>query len=451
MFLEIFCELYISIMIRFIAIMVLYHFVVPNVFAEEPGNFMDSVIYSSPEEVWKVWTPVMGEEAKGLLGVESGGIRLLDLTGDTYEAQNSQKAVFLRKPFLKPPYFFQATIDDLNPPERFGQAGLVAWKDADNYIRTTIGFNPAGMECLGEIRGRPHSRGVHGIYPLKNPRKTILRMEMHRRSIRGYLSFDGKYWLGAGGITLPGKTRCRDFIKGIGILGVAGGKTGLPIFSEWMEGSIPGYQDDEFKGGELGTHWMMGQTNGGWGKDKTRIYLKEGKLFIHPFPGSDIYLGNENYPYVSMPAPTSDSFTLEIRISVFNGLARGRWNKAGVVFWQDFRHFIILSLVADEDDDRMFFETISAGDKNPFSVIKRENFLPRDNTEVVFRFTRKDVSHYEGYAFLDSNDPIHMGTFENPLYEPQVRLFATGDVFMQYPDDHDFYAAFDYIRISTEK
>jgi hypothetical protein len=451
MFPEIPCEFYISIMIRVISIVLLFLFIAPYIFPENPGNFKDPLIYSSPEEAWKVWTPAMGGNAKNLLGAESGGIRIMDLTGDTYEAANSQRAVFLRKPNLKPPYYFQAMIDEMNPPERFGQAGLVAWRDADNYIRTTTGFNPAGMECLGEFGGKPKSRGVPGLYPVKNPRKTLLRMEVMNRSIRGYISFDGRYWLGAGGVTLPGNNESKDFFEGIGILGVAGGKTGLPIFSDWMEGSLPVYQDEEFDGGKLGSQWMMGQPNGGWGCDKTRIYLKDGKLFIHPFPGSDIYFSNENYPYVSMPAPSSDSWTLETRISEFRGKSRGSWNKAGVLFWQDIDHFITLSLVADENDDIMYIEVLSPGDNNPRSVLRTERHRGRENTEVVFRLARKDPSHYEGYASFGSNDPIQLGTFENPLYEPQIRLFATGDVFMQYPDDHDFFAAFDYVRILTEK
>ncbi|MBN1901918.1 hypothetical protein JW926_11400 [Candidatus Sumerlaeota bacterium] len=438
-------------MIRFIGIILSMFLTASFIFPQETKPFRDALIYSSPEEAWKIWRPVMGEDVKTLLGIESGGIRILDLTGDTYEAWNTQKAVFLRKPVHKPPYYFQVTIDDMNPPEKYGQAGIVAWRDADNCIRTTIGFNPAGMECLGEFGGKPKSRGVPGLYPVKNPQKTALRMEVLERSIRGYISHDGIRWFGSGGFTLPGENKSEQYLEGIGILGVAGGKTGLPIFSNWIEGTLAVYKDDEFEGVKLGDQWMTGQPNGGWGSDKTKIYLENGNLYFHPFPGSDIYFANENYPYISMPAPVSDSWTLEARISEFRGKAHGRWNKAGILFWQDIDHFITLSLVADEYDDIMYIEILSPGDNNPGSVLKTERHRVCENTEIAFRLARKDLSHYEGYAAFGSGDPVHLASFENPLYEPQIRLFATGDVMMQYPDDHDFYAAFDYIKIIKEE
>jgi len=418
----------------------------PIVAEQHPSFYKDSLEYSTVEQALGIWKAFLGKDAEGLLGVESEGIRLKDVSGDSYEDQNDQKAVFLRKPRLSPPYYILVTVKDFNPPERFGQAGIVAWKDADNYVRATIGFESPGLECLGEFNGKPQSRGVLSIYPVKKPVDTQIRMEVLPRSVRASFSHDGKLWLGAGGATLPGKNRCEDFWEGVGILGVAGSDSGTPLFCDWKEGALPRYKDDEFNGNMLCPPWKLGLANGGWGSENTRIYVKKGKLFIHPFPGSDIFLGNENYAYVFMPAPEGDSWEIEVKLEDFNPMAKGSWNKAGVVLWQDSRHFLDASLVADKQGDQVYFEIISSGEKSFFPGVVTKGFSPRKKTDAFFRIKRSGLEKYQVKGSLDGKKWIEMGVFTNPLFDPEIRLFASGDIYIQHPESYDFHVGFDYIR-----
>ena len=415
-------------------------------FATEEQIIVDPLIYPCLDQAFRIWTPVMGKDAASILGIELNGLRLKDISGDTYEAKNTQKAVFLRNPRLEPPYFIEVTISEFNPPQRFGQAGLVAWKDQDNYIRATIGFNPAGVECLGEFGGKSSSRGVISIFPVKNPRTIVLRMEVLERSVRAAFSFDRAVWFAQGGFTLPGENMASEYFQGYGIIGVAGSASGAPLFSDWTQGPLPVYRDDEFEDAELKSPWRFGLANGGWGRDKTRISLGNGMLFLHPFPGSDIYLGNENYPYISQPAPAEDKWEMEIALKDFNPLAPGRWNKAGLVLWQDTRHFLCVSLVADEEGDRMYCEALSPGDRKNIYGVVRGGFRQREKTCAFFRLKRLAPDKYEVNLSYDGSKWLLLGEFHNELYEPELRLFASGDIFIQYPQEYDFSARFDYIR-----
>jgi len=337
-------------------------------------------------------------------------------------------------------------VSEFNPPERYGQAGLVAWKDQDHYIRATMGFNPAGVECLGEFGGQTSSRGVLSIFPEKNPRTMVLRMEVLERSVRAAFSFDRTVWFAQGGFTLPGENKTGEYFEGYGIMGVAGGASGVPLFSNWTEGPLSSYHDDEFEGNDLSPSWRIGQANSGWGRDKTRIQLKNGMLFLHPFPGSDIYLGNENYPYISQPAPAENKWEMEIAFREFDPLAAGRFNKAGLVLWQDSRHFLSVSLVADEEGDRMYCEALSPGDRKHIFGVVRGGFRPREKTHAFFRLKRLAPDKYEANLSYDYREWLLLGEFHNPLYEPELRLFASGDIFIQYPQEYDFSPCFDYIR-----
>jgi len=412
----------------------------------EEQIIVDPLKYPSLEQALSIWTPVMGRDAASLLGVEQNGLRLKDISGDTYEANNTQKAVFLRKPLLEAPYFIEVTVREFNPSERYGQAGLVAWKDQDNYIRATLGFNPAGVECLGEFDGKALSRGVLSLFPGKNPRTMILRMEILERSVRAAFSFDRAVWFAQGGFTLPGNNTAGDYFQGCGILGVGGGASGAPLFTDWTEGSLPPYRDDEFEGAELKPPWRCGIANGGWGRDKTRIQLESGTLLLHPFPGSDIYLGNENYPYISQPAPRANHWEIEIALKDFNPWALGRYNKAGIVLWQDTRHFLCVSLVADDEGDRMYCEALSPGDRKHIFGVVRAGFRRREISDAFIRLKRLAQERYQVRISYDGKEWLQIGEFRNALYEPQLRLFASGDIFIQYPQEYDFSACFDYVR-----
>ena len=175
--------------------------------------------------------------------------------------------------------------------------------------------------------------------------------------------------------------------------------------------------------------------------------MKDGHLAIHPYSGSDIYLRNENYPFVAIPAPMGETWELEIKIVNFDPQSPGKWNKGGVVLWQGNRSQLICSLVKDEEGDQIYFEALALGAKGHFfGAIKTEGFAPMNKTDAFFRIRKKTEQRFFLEASYDQNNWFDLGEYDIPLHEPQIRLFATGDIFIQYPGEFDFEVCFDYLR-----
>lgn len=431
-----------------IGCVLLFPYLLPAEQTVTSSDFLeDSLIYGSREEALEIWTATEGTDSHSILEPTTKGLSLNDLSGDCYEGINNQKAVFLKKPPVSDHYWFQAEIDEFLPVSKYAQCGLAAWNDQDNYIRHTIGFKTAAREALSEINGRVNSKGLFYIYPRTNPVRTFLKMEVLEHTVRTYASYDGKYWFINGGFALPEGISSKDFVKGIGILGVGGDMAEKPVFSNWKEGTPGLYRNDDFSGEFPGSQWMTGQTNSGWGSEEARIEQKNGNLVIHPYSGSDIYLRNENYPFEAMPSPRKDAWQMEVGIRDFDPHAPGKWNKGGVVLWRGNDHCLVLSLVKDEDNDQVYFESLALGGKKDFSnTVRMDGFAARKKTDAFFRISKKKNDHYFLEASYDGKKWFDLGNGRIPLDAPQIRLFASGDIDRQYPDDYDFSVKFDYIR-----
>ena len=177
------------------------------------------------------WGPAL--PGGGQLVVEPGGLRFPHVEGDVYQASNDPRAVFLRVPARRDQYSAEVTVEDFEPAGQFVKAGLVAWGDADNYVRAMIGFVPAGFESLAEWEGRARPQGIFPFFPEGLDRPLRLRVEVLERTVRTYLSADGgRRWFGAAGHTLPGGERCRDRIGAVGLIGTGGAATRMPLFSD---------------------------------------------------------------------------------------------------------------------------------------------------------------------------------------------------------------------------
>ncbi len=251
-------------------------------------------------------------------------------------------------------------------------------------------------------------------------------MEVYERSVRTYISDDGKYWFASSGISFPENTASEDFIKHIGIIGVGGDMAGKPIFSAWEEKAFSRvYRNDDFSGRSLHRHWMLGQTNSGWGSEQVEFEQNNGTLAIHPFSGSDVYLGNENYPFAASPSPREKTWIIEVKIQNFDPRSPGKWNKGGVVLWRGNRHYAVLALVKDEDRDQMYFETLVMGG---FYSVKTRGFAAREKTDAFLRFEKLGKNRFSFQASYDRKNWFDLGEYHASLYEPQIRLFASGDI-----------------------
>lgn len=385
-------------------------------------------------------TLIAADDARELIWDESGCFRITEMPGDTYEEQNSQKAVYIKKPQFKPPFYYEATVQDFYPTQRYTQAGLIFWRDADNYIRNTIGFITHCAEGLAEWDGKTQSRGIFPFFPNPYPEKTRLRVEVGERTVRTLVSVEPGEWILTGGWTLPHDQTTSSFAKGIGIIGLNGADE-KPLFCDWKEGLLREYEDDDFDGDSLKKCWMFGRTNGGWGNFEAS--QKNGGLHIAPFAGSDVFLGKENYPFVSMPAPMDEQWEIEVKLSFDPSNAIGRWNKAGVVLAQSNRHFIAAYVLADDTRDDIFIETLNTDFMGTVSV---DGFAPKKKTDVFIRIQKKAANKYLVRASYDARQWYQIGDYHCPMPEPQIRLFASGDVLNQYSKNFKFNAVFDYVK-----
>lgn len=417
--------------------------------AQSP-EYQDSLIYSSRAEMLSVWTAAMGASAEDLLQPTPGGITILDISGDSYQDVNTQRAVYLRQPHYPSDYYFQVRVSRFVPQDIHAQVGLVLWQDQDHYVRTTVGFIPAGIECLSEFGARTYSRNVLPLYPDGLPNELILRMEVRGEAIRGYVSYDARHWFLCDGFMTPIGSDFMNRVKGIGIIGVGGKMKELPLFSHWEEGSLKDlhYQDDSFDEDEPGAPWFFGQTNAGWHRDQVRITRQDGLLRIRPYPGSDIFLGVENYPFAMIPAPEGESWELEIKVADYDGKANGAWNKVGVVLWQHHRKFLSMALVSDEQQYRMYFESVCPGVRRSLpSAVNSLSPGERRMTDAYFRIRKDPLNLYILNVSYDGEEWVEIGRMETDMEQAQLRLFASGDVTVQYPRTFSFEAGFDHVRL----
>jgi len=407
----------------------------------------DSLDYQDNEQMRTIWQPAMGEEFAPLLQRSEQGVQLTDISGDCWSDTNTQRAVFLCQPALKAPAYIQVEVSEFVPEDRYAQVGLVAWADEDNYIRNTIGFCPPGSEALAEFNGRTSSQGIYSSYPRGDSQRCLLRFDILNNAIRCYLSYDARHWYCTGGFTLPNSRTVGEFFKGFGLLGVGGRMKQAPQFTNWEKGPLPRYRDDDFSDSVIGDHWTLGQTNGSWCSEQVQYYQNNGMLSIHPFSGSDIYLYYEQYPFAAMETPRANSWEIEIKLVAFNPQAKGLWNKAGIVFWEDNRHYLCEAVVADQEEDQMYFEVLACGASTSKGLaIINEGFQERTVTDVYFRIGKVSPGHFHLQASYNEKTWHSLGSFSAPFNNPQIRLFASGDVNIQYPEDYDFSASFDYVK-----
>jgi len=399
------------------------------------------------EDIRGSWFAAMGDEFNGLLQTTGRGLSLTDISGDCWGQVNSQRAVFLRRPRYRGNYYLQVRVSGFIPGEPYAQVGVVAWGDQDHYVRNMVGFQPGGFECLAELSGAPSTRGILRFFPLAHPVQCFLRLEVLGRSIRGYHSYDGRIWFNTGAFTLPEEKTTDEYLEGIGIIGVGGGMAQPPVFSEWAEAPLPAYSDDDFAGLSPGPQWMLGQTNGGWGSGETTWWQHEGKLWIRPHSGADVFINHELYPFAACPAPRDASWEVEIKLCGMDPRTRGLFNKSGVVLWQDSGRYVCLAAVKDRDYDQMYCEAVAwCPQAGSSPLICLEGFRPRRPTDVYFRLRRASVRRYTASASYDREEWFTMGSFLMFMPEPEIRLFASGDVNLQHRAGFDHVAAFDYIR-----
>ncbi|HQH11635.1 MAG TPA: hypothetical protein PLS31_04320 [Candidatus Sumerlaeota bacterium] len=383
---------------------------------------------------------IAAEEVRELNWDQSGCFRLTETSGDIYEKDNTQKVVYVKKPQFTPPYYYEATVQEFFPTQRYTQAGLIFWRDADNYVRNTIGFITHCVEGLAEWNGKAQSRGISPFYPNPYPEKARLRIEVGERTVRTLASVEPERWILTGGWTLPQDQATSSFANGIGVIGL-NGVDEKPLFCDWTEGLLGEYEDDDFGGDSLKKCWMVGMTNCGWGKYE--IYQKKGNLYIAPYAGSDIFIGKENYPFVSMPAPKGEQWEIEVKMNFDPARAIGRWNKAGVVLAQSNKRFITIYALADDMREDIFIEGINTDFMGTVSV---DAFAPKKKTDIYFRLRKKEANKFWVSASYDGRQWSQIGDYNCPMPEPQIRLFASGDVLNQYPKKFKFQAVFDYVK-----
>ncbi|MCX7920040.1 MAG: hypothetical protein N3A72_10635 [bacterium] len=416
-------------------------------YATESVLFQDNLIYNDRAEFKRSWQTVAPNDLFDFLCLTDCGIQFTDITGDCYRNQNNQKAILFRQPKFKSDYYFQVEIDEFIPAEPYAQVGLVIWRDADNYIRATYGFINPAVESLAEFDGNPQSKGLMPIYPREHPQRVILRMEVRKHNVTTFVSWDKKVWFILGGFVIP-ESDSESFFRGIGIIGIGGRMLKSPRFSCWEERKLPGYVDTEFDSNEIVPNWVRGQTNLDWSTGIGTIEMRNGKLYIVPVPGSDFFIGNETYPYLAIPVPQSDTWVLEINLAQFNPFAKGAWNKAGVILWLGHKNYGSVSVVADHELDQMYCEQICVDTRfDYFGTVHQVAFRKRKVTDVYFRIQKLLPAKYRVQVSYNYRDWFHCGEFMLVYPATELRLFASGDIFIQYPNDYDFYATFDYVKL----
>lgn len=387
------------------------------------------------------WKAVV-DSARDLIRETSAGIELLDTQGDPYADSNTQKSVFLRQPARKPPYAVEATVNGTTPLDTYSQAGLVAWRDADNYVRISTGFDHPGAELLGEFNGKPVPRGMYPLYPSPGTDPIRLRMEVLEHSVRGYASRDGLSWLRLGGVTLPAGKTCPDFFSGIGVLGIGGKMQVPPSITGWTESAMT----ETSMGANLLASpdgWFRVPYMNGDPDEQARLGWKNSGLQFTSMSGSDLYFGLERYPYISRLAPAAQKWCAQLRISQFNAAQPGAYIKAGIVIWQDNQTFIAWNVVSDKQFHQAYLETLVSGgvlETTDAATGTRQQqnsmqtgFRGLDTTDITLRITRESANRYSLSGSYDGKNWMDLKTVIADLPEPQVRLFLSGDIYVQSP------------------
>lgn len=401
---------------------------------------------AAPTESWQA---ACGPETASLMRQTSAGVELLSAEGDTWGKDNSQRAVFVRPPKLSPPYALEATLENFVPQSDGAQAGLVAWGDADNYVRVTAGFRPNAFECLGEIDAQTTSCGHRPLFPDSLTSPVRLRMEVLETCVRGYASYDGKHWLQLGGITLPKGKRASQLFRSIGLIGVGakGGNhiarfTGIaeqPVSTAPAQGNLL----------ERAANCMLAQGNSGWGREAVSCKWKGDGVELCAFSGADIFFTIGDYPFLALPCPETPRWDLQLKIRGFDPAQDGEFPKAGLVLWQDNSRFLNVSVVADKQFGQLYIETL-AKDSKGGDVSSQWAWTDLAATDVYLKISRVGPELYQMEGSYDGKTWHKSPPVEISLSQPQLRAFVSGDVFMQFPKSQP-HATFEYLNVTAKE
>ncbi len=396
------------------------------------------------EAVWRYGASAAGE----CFETTSAGLRIRDLSGDCWQDLNNQRALLLRTPQFSPSYAFQARVRGFVPADVHAQVGIVAWQDPDNYVRCTSGFRTPRVEAVAE-RARKTAVAAWNMEPRPGrPAARGLRLEVRPGMIRAFADVKHEYWVEVGSFLRPAAPRAARPFPAIGILAVGGRAHRAPVVCDWVEHPLASFMPDDFDGEGLAPHWRAGQTGPSWGAAKTEITLRNGRLVIIPFSGSDICNRRlRHFPYVAQGVPAGDAWEIEVRIADFPARTPGRWWRAGVVLWQDAGHLVHVSVVCDDGFDHMNLEAIAVGARKPRSnPVFFGGFRPRRRTGAFLRIRKSAPDRYLFRASYDGAEWIELGEIVIALVEPELRLFACGDQTMREWNRHRFPVMFDSLR-----
>ncbi len=319
-------------------------------------------------------------------------------------------------------------------------AGIVVWKDQNNYLRLERDYRNDYQEIIfnGMINGvysttSPETVNPGALIHISNINPTYLRMARNGNTYSGYYSADGANWIFLADITLS----TADYSMTVGLYNVLRFAPSFSVSFDYFKiniltTSMPA-SGDEFTATTLDSRWTKIDPSGGSTFD---LSVNPGWLRItttYP-PGRDLIGSLTNAPRVMMTA-LSGNFTIETKISA--SMTKND-EGAGILIWKDASHYMRLdrmsrTIGAPVEQQILFAIDGGTWTKVTLSPNINPTYLKLVKTNNLFSayYSSNGISWtYVADLTFNIADPVDVGL----------------DIINVYHDD-TFYADFDYFRI----
>ncbi len=362
------------------------------------------------------------------LTVSGSALRMPAAAGDLYQTDNSVANLVLRDAPASGPWTATAKLN-FEALAQYQQAGIIAFGDADNYVKLDrLVHTAAGdekFEFIHEAAAVADNTGADstGNIATDFPDDFWVQLRYDGTSLTGWYSQDGTSYTQAGRAwPLPANAR-------LGVIAMGNqATTGTPpeaafdSFTITAPGGPAGPSfDDEFDGSELDTDRWDASV-----RANDNAEVAGGQLTITTEAG-DIY-SNDTVPppnnFILQDAShAGENWTIETRI---DSAVNGGYGQGGLIAYADGNNYVKLDPIADAGQTRINrIELRTEVNGTPTGPATDPQIAAGTGTVFYLRLNKNGES-YTGEFSRDGATWLPAGTVTNPMASPDFGVFAFG-------------------------
>jgi cytochrome c len=387
------------------------------------------------------------------LTVSGGALRMPAAAGDLYQGDNSAANIVLRDAPASGPWTATTKLN-FEALAQYQQAGIIAYGDADNYVKldrlvhTTAGDEK--FEFIHEAAAVADNTGADstGNIATDFPDDYWVQLRYDGTSLTGWYSQDGSNYTQAGRAwPLPANAR-------LGLIAFGNqATTGTPpeaafdSFRITAPGGASGPSfDDEFDGSSLDTDRWNAIV-----RDTPSEYEVAGGEFTITTSQGDIYTGDTNPPpnnfILQDSTHAGEDWTIETRIN--RASIVGEYAQGGLIAYVDGDNYVKFDVISDDNNTRINRIELRSEQGGAIQNPQENVEIPEANDDGPFylRLTKAGTNYSGEYSFDGATwTAFPGGSVPNTMQSPDFGLFA----FSPQPDSVGRTVTFDYFWLDGQ-